>query len=68
MFLAIHCPIPEDPLNGRALYTSVSFGSTVRYECRHQFSLVGNTTRICGAKKEWEGETPICKGLLSTEF
>lgn len=51
-------------MNGRALYTSVNFGSTVRYECRHQFTLVGNTTRVCGARKEWEDEMPVCKGEL----
>src|SRR2546422_2177264 len=63
-FLAVQCNIPEDPINGRALYTSVVYNSQVKYECRYGYKLnVGLEMRKCGANKQWEGETPKCQGI-----
>lgn len=61
-FLAVQCSIPENPPNGRGFYTSVSFNSVVKYECRFGFKLVGPSTRTCNTNKEWEGEEPYCEG------
>lgn len=56
----MQCSLPEEPANGRAVYTSVTFNSAVKYECRYGFKLLGPQTRVCGAAKTWEGEEPKC--------
>jgi hypothetical protein len=60
---AVQCSIPEDPVNGRALYTSVSYDSIVRYECRYGYKLHGLSNRTCSSNKQWSGESPKCEGM-----
>ncbi|XP_022235268.1 protein lev-9-like, partial [Limulus polyphemus] len=57
------CPQPQDPQNGRAHYTAVTFQSVVKFQCRHGYRLDGNETLKCGANRTWEGEIPICKEI-----
>ncbi|XP_053201311.1 uncharacterized protein LOC128386317 isoform X2 [Panonychus citri] len=57
---AVRCEKPVDPENGRANYTSTNYKSTVTYDCRYGYSLVGLVSRTCGSDKQWEGETPKC--------
>ena len=42
---AVHCSIPRDPGAGKALFTSVSYKSTVSYECNYGYMVVGDLTR-----------------------
>ncbi|XP_071491017.1 LOW QUALITY PROTEIN: sushi, von Willebrand factor type A, EGF and pentraxin domain-containing protein 1-like [Diadema antillarum] len=46
--------------NGRAKYTSVSFGSTVTYLCNEGFRAVGETVATCQANLNWSSPPPQC--------
>ncbi|XP_049790095.1 sushi, von Willebrand factor type A, EGF and pentraxin domain-containing protein 1-like [Schistocerca nitens] len=59
----IVCPPPDNPGNGKAIYTSCSYNSVVTYECKDGYTLVGEPTRRCGADKKWTGEQPECKEI-----
>lgn len=59
---AVQCPPPENPKNGKAIYTSCSYNSVVSYECKYGFTLVGESSRRCGADRKWSGQIPVCKG------
>lgn len=63
---AVQCPPPENPNNGKAIYTSCSYNSVVSYECKYGYTLVGEPTRRCGADKRWSGVMPQCKGELES--
>lgn len=64
MVTAVQCPPPEAPKYGKAVYTSCSYNSIVSYECKYGYTLVGESTRRCGADKKWTGAMPVCKGLF----
>lgn len=64
MVTAVQCPPPEAPKYGKAIYTSCSYNSIVSYECKYGYTLVGESTRRCGADKKWTGAMPVCKGML----
>ena len=54
------CRIPESPLNGKAVYTTVSYKSVVSFQCSYGFMLAGNGTRTCQADQQWSGRQPHC--------
>ncbi|KXJ69876.1 hypothetical protein RP20_CCG025560 [Aedes albopictus] len=60
---SVQCPSPENPKNGKAIYTSTSYNSVVSYECRYGYTLVGESSRRCGADKRWTGTLPACKEI-----
>uniref|UniRef100_A0AAR5PA08 Sushi domain-containing protein n=1 Tax=Dendroctonus ponderosae TaxID=77166 RepID=A0AAR5PA08_DENPD len=60
---AVQCPPPENPRHGKAVYTSCSYNSVVRYECKYGFILLGESTRRCGADRKWNGLQPVCKEI-----
>ncbi|XP_066142350.1 sushi, von Willebrand factor type A, EGF and pentraxin domain-containing protein 1 [Euwallacea fornicatus] len=60
---AVQCPPPENPRHGKAIYTSCSYNSVVRYECKYGYTLLGESTRRCGADKKWSGVQPACKEI-----
>ncbi|XP_018896895.2 sushi, von Willebrand factor type A, EGF and pentraxin domain-containing protein 1 isoform X2 [Bemisia tabaci] len=59
----VQCPEPENPVNGKAIFTSTSYNSIVSYECRHGYTLSGNLTRRCGPDKRWSGSMPKCQEI-----
>ena len=59
---AIQCEVPRNPLNGRAVYASVSYNSLISYECNYGYMLIGDSVRRCERNKEWTGTEPHCKG------
>lgn len=63
MVTAVQCPLPDNPKNGKAIYTSVSYNSVVSYECRYGYQLNGESSRRCGADKKWSGSLPTCKEI-----
>lgn len=65
---AVQCPPPEAPKYGKAVYTSCSYNSIVSYECKYGYTLVGESTRRCGADKKWTGSMPVCKGNFFHEI
>ncbi|KAK9874005.1 hypothetical protein WA026_002356 [Henosepilachna vigintioctopunctata] len=60
---AVQCPPPESPRHGKAIYTSCSYNSVVSYECKYGYTLVGESTRRCGADRKWSGSQPQCKEI-----
>ncbi|CAH1957213.1 unnamed protein product [Acanthoscelides obtectus] len=60
---SVQCPTPENPRHGKAIFTSCSYNSVVRYECKYGYTLVGESTRRCGADRKWSGSMPICKEI-----
>ncbi|XP_017753023.1 PREDICTED: uncharacterized protein LOC108545755 [Eufriesea mexicana] len=59
----VQCPQPENPVNGNAVYTSYAYNSIVSYECKYGYTVVGATTRRCGADRKWTGKTPTCQEI-----
>ena len=59
----VQCPIPDSPVNGKAMFTAVAYKSVVSYECKYGFMIVGNATRTCGEDKSWGGADPECKEI-----
>ncbi|CAN7994318.1 unnamed protein product, partial [Ixodes hexagonus] len=56
----VQCDKPDDPLNGRAIYTELLFNSLVKYECRHGFRIKGPPTARCNSQRQWEGAPTHC--------
>nr|XP_003703173.1 PREDICTED: uncharacterized protein LOC100877094 [Megachile rotundata] len=59
----VQCPKPENPVNGKAVYTSYAYNSIVSYECDYGYTVVGAATRRCGADRKWTGKTPTCQEI-----
>ncbi|GAB6024202.1 hypothetical protein CHUAL_008903 [Chamberlinius hualienensis] len=64
--LAVHCPYPDSPANGRSVYESTAYNSVVRYKCQEGYVSIGQSERRCLADKQWSGEKPFCKGVAPT--
>lgn len=60
---SVQCPTPDNPKNGKAIFTSTSYNSVVSYECRYGYTLIGENSRRCGADKKWSGSIPSCKEI-----
>uniref|UniRef100_A0A147BFW2 Putative eel-fucolectin tachylectin-4 pentaxrin-1 domain protein n=1 Tax=Ixodes ricinus TaxID=34613 RepID=A0A147BFW2_IXORI len=58
----VDCGRPSVIGNGRGqlLNGSTTFGSLVEYQCLHEFKLVGEALRTCGADGQWSGQEPRC--------
>lgn len=61
--LPIQCERPSNPLNGRAIYDSVSYNSLISYECNYGYMLIGDSVRRCERNKMWTGTEPTCKEI-----
>ncbi|XP_076642778.1 hig-anchoring scaffold protein isoform X2 [Halictus rubicundus] len=59
----VQCPIPEHPVNGKAVYTSYAYNSIVHYECDYGYTVVGAGTRRCLADRKWSGKMPTCQEI-----
>ncbi|KAG7211048.1 hypothetical protein KM043_016409 [Ampulex compressa] len=60
---SVQCPKPENPNNGKAVYTSYAYNSIVSYECKYGYTVIGAATRRCGADGKWTGKTPSCQEI-----
>lgn len=60
---SVQCPKPENPVNGKAVYTSYAYNSIVSYECKYGYTVIGAATRRCGADRKWTGKTPTCQEI-----
>uniref|UniRef100_A0A1S4LTX8 C4b-binding protein beta chain, putative n=1 Tax=Ixodes scapularis TaxID=6945 RepID=A0A1S4LTX8_IXOSC len=58
--ITVQCDKPDDPLNGRAIYTELLFNSLVKYECRHGYRIKGPPTARCNSQRQWEGAPTHC--------
>lgn len=60
---SVECDPPEDPVNGKAIYTSYAYNSVVSYECSPGYTIVGAATRRCSADGKWTGQGPACREI-----
>ncbi|KAJ8676165.1 hypothetical protein QAD02_011951 [Eretmocerus hayati] len=60
---SVECTPPDNPLNGKAIFTSVAYNSVVSYECRSGYTIVGASTRRCNADGKWSGHQPSCREI-----
>nr|XP_037289007.1 sushi, von Willebrand factor type A, EGF and pentraxin domain-containing protein 1-like [Rhipicephalus microplus] len=56
----LSCPKPEHVPHGTAAYSSITFGSSIEYQCDPWFELHGVQQRICLADGKWSGSVPQC--------
>jgi hypothetical protein len=63
LLTAVQCPVPEEIADGRVIFSSLTYNSVARYECRYGFKISGLATRRCGANKEWEGPQSKCEEI-----
>ncbi|XP_076241504.1 hig-anchoring scaffold protein [Calliopsis andreniformis] len=59
----VQCPKPDNPVKGKAVYTSYAYNSIVHYECDYGYTVVGQWTRQCGADRKWSGKMPTCQEI-----
>ena len=59
----VDCGIPEPFPNGTFILVngSTTLNSTVKYECRIGYYLVGSANRICQRNGQWSGREPMCE-------
>ncbi|XP_039251856.2 sushi, von Willebrand factor type A, EGF and pentraxin domain-containing protein 1-like [Styela clava] len=57
------CTRPQDIQDGTLTASDWTFktGSTVTYECRKPFKLIGNSQRTCQENGRWSGSSPTCQ-------
>ncbi|OCU00923.1 sushi, von Willebrand factor type A, EGF and pentraxin domain-containing protein 1 isoform X1 [Xenopus laevis] len=60
----IECSIPTVPENGVMHYTDNTIGSSVHFECKPGYELIGSDKSVCLANREWSNEIPNC-GITS---
>ena len=65
----VDCGIPQSFPNGTITLVngSTTLNSTVKYECRMGFQLVGSANRICQSDGQWNGQEPMCESKLCFE-
>lgn len=64
----IQCEVPANPVNGRAVYSSVTYNSLISYECNYGYMLIGDSVRRCERNKMWTGTEPHCKGTFDNRI
>lgn len=57
----LSCGHPGIPANGKLTGTNYNFDSTVYYQCKTGWKLVGDVSRVCTSKARWTGKTPLCE-------
>ena len=59
---AVDCgTLPKLP-NGKVSHTGrTTFGETATYSCDRDYSLVGDSTRMCQDNGLWSGSAPTCQ-------
>lgn len=62
---SVECDPPENPVNGKAVYTSYAYNSVVSYECKNGYTIPAgaSSTRRCGADGKWTGQSPSCREI-----
>lgn len=60
--LAVLCPLPVRPVNGRVSYSSTLYGSVATYSCNIGYTKNGTDTRTCDHSGVWSPPAPVCEG------
>ena len=62
----ISCGVPDSLLGNSsgltAIYSTLTYGSTVTYSCNVGYNLVGSPSQSCTASGSWSGTPPQCQG------
>ena len=62
----ISCGVPDLSLVNSsgltAIYSTLTYGSTVTYSCNMGYNLVGSPSQTCTASGSWSGTPPQCQG------
>ena len=66
--LQIECPDPVPIQHGYVSAPNLSVGSKLMYFCDVNYTLVGNSTRMCTESGEWSGSKPACASKLITVY
>ncbi|XP_054720057.1 sushi, von Willebrand factor type A, EGF and pentraxin domain-containing protein 1-like [Uloborus diversus] len=56
----INCNRPKDPENGQAVYSSLEYGSVLRYTCDKGYILSNKEPRTCSEDGTWTGSEGAC--------
>ena len=58
----VSCEEPSPIVNGKNDFgTNFTFNSTVRYECKEGYNLIGNENRTCLTNRTWSNKAPTCE-------
>jgi len=68
MHSVVGCDALGNPFNGQAVFIETVFGSQANYSCLEGYTLIGNSTRVCQADRQWSGNEPICEGLSNSLY
>ena len=68
MHSVVVCDALGNPFNGQAVFIEMVFGSQANYSCLEGYTLIGNSTRVCQADRQWSGNEPICEGLSNSLY
>ena len=55
------CGNLTDPIDGSVNFTSTTYDSQARYNCKTGYSLFGSETSVCQANETWSDTAPICR-------
>ncbi|XP_028973250.2 sushi, von Willebrand factor type A, EGF and pentraxin domain-containing protein 1 isoform X3 [Esox lucius] len=61
--IPVECPQPAEVANGIVDVQGLMYLSTALYSCKPGYTLVGNTTVLCGQSGLWIGGVPSCRPI-----
>ncbi len=65
LLTVVDCGSLFDPDNGMVTVTTTTFESTATYTCDTGYTLIGASTRMCGAGGSWTLMEPTCVGMYN---
>ncbi|XP_070563038.1 LOW QUALITY PROTEIN: sushi, von Willebrand factor type A, EGF and pentraxin domain-containing protein 1-like [Ptychodera flava] len=61
---AVHCGMPDMPVNGDVPVTGMTLGHRATYQCYSGYILKGLEFRRCETDGTWSGQVPTCEPVL----
>jgi len=58
--LAVTCPAPTNPANGKVAAPNRTYGYSAIYACNYGYALTGSATRLCDETGNWADTEPTC--------
>uniref|UniRef100_A0AAQ4S8U7 Sushi domain-containing protein n=1 Tax=Gasterosteus aculeatus aculeatus TaxID=481459 RepID=A0AAQ4S8U7_GASAC len=66
----VSCDAPPEVLDGRISWDSQDepkYGEVIEYVCKQGFTLIGNSSIMCGEDGEYDSPAPSCEGVRTEE-